>query len=159
MALTFTDPKTQYAERPGRLSYVTPDEEMQKAIRAALEEWALQINYQVTYDDDDGSWTDSNLRYKELYEPNVVVIGKTPVGILLEHTVYANHNSNCSDTYLYVLYFKDAGTRELKLEGERCGNRYVEGTAFYSLRRRQELAPTTKVETAGSQFFPVPHVF
>ena len=159
MALIFDRKENEFCEKPGSLSFIKVDSELDKKIKAALEEWVLCVNYSVTYDDDDGEYTDSNLRYKELYEPNIVVVNGNPVGVLLEHTVYENNNSSCTYTYLYVLYFKDAGARELKLEGTRSGNRYVEGTAYYSLKRRSELGEKTKVETAGSQFFPVPNVF
>jgi len=159
MALTFADKSKEFAERPGKLNYVKVDEELDKKIKAALDEWVLSIYYDVTYDDDDGEYTSSDLRYKELNEPNIVVVNGAPVGILLEHIVYENNNSSCTYTYLYVLYFKDAGARELKLEGTRSGHRYVSGTAYYSLKRRSELGEKTKVESATSEFFPVPKVF
>ena len=159
MALNFSYSEEVFSQRPTRLSYIDVDSELDRKIEAALEEWVLRVSYSVTYDYDDGESTTSDVRYKELYKPRVVVVNNEPVGILLKHTIYENNNSNCTYTNLYVLSFRDGANVNIKLEGSRSGHHYVEGTAFYSLKRRADLNEGVKVESASSEFFPVPSVF
>lgn len=160
MALVFPEGTMGRPERPDRLSYIKVSEELDARIKQALDEWVLRVSYTVTYEDedDDRPSTYSDVRYKELYEPYIVVSNEYPIGVMLKHTIYENGGSNCTYTDLYVLYFCDAGVREIELEGVRCGRNYVEGCATYSLRRRSELPENTKVDTASTQFIPVPNV-
>ena len=157
MALVFPKGETHLAEKLQRMDCIKPNEVQGARIAAACQEWVLGINYYVTYDDDDGETVCSDLRYKELNSDNIILKGDEPVGVMLTHRVHY-HNSNCTDTYLYALYFRDAPDHSIRLEGARSGNHYVEGTASYFLRRRADVPAHKGVETAGSQFFPVPDV-
>ena len=157
-ALEFPKGAGSRSERPTELLCVTVSDAVAERIEEACREWVLRVSYDVTYDDDDGESRSSDVRYKELVRSNIVVDQGRPIGVLLTHRIHY-HNSNCTDTHLYILYFRDAPDYDLMLEGARSGNHYVEGTAFYSLSRRDELGPHTKVDTATTQFIPVPDVY
>ena len=160
MAFTFAFESEKFTKAPSRMNRIEVDAALDKKIKALLGEWALRVSYSVTYDDGDGDeYTSSDIRYKALNEDHIVVAGGEPVGIMLEHIVYENNNSNCTDTYLYVLYFAEAPDVDIRLEGVRSGNRYVDGTAFYSLKLRSDMREGVAVESASSEFFPVPKVF
>ncbi len=160
MAYTFPADVKGFPERPGKLLPLAVDEELGRRIRAALDEWVVRMSYTVTYEDEDGDepTVSDDIRYKDIREEHIVVVNGTPVGVLLKEIVYY-HNSNSTDTHLYVLYFRDAPDHDLMLEGARSGRNYVEGTCFYSLRRRDEIPNGAKRETANSEFFPVPKVY
>ena len=139
---------------------LTPfDTENTAAIDRVLAEWVLCVSYKVTYEDESES---SDLRYKELFPDSLVFAGDTPVGVRLRQTHYTFNSSCLSYTY-FVLFFEkpkegDGWREDVLREGVRHGSHYVEGYAFYSLERRAELHPNTKVDTAGTQFIPVPDV-
>ncbi len=160
MAYTFSADVKEFPERPGKLLPLAVDEELGRRIRAALDEWVVRMSYTVTYEDEDGGepTVSDDIRYKEIREEHIVVANGEPVGVLLEEIVY-HHNSNVTDTNLYVLYFRDAPDHDLMLEGARIGNRSVEGYCFFSLRRRGEVRPGTKIDTANTECFPVPKVY
>ena len=160
MAYTFSEGANGFPERPNKLLNAEVNEALESKIRAALDEWVVRMSYTVTYDDDDGEEPTvvDDIRYKEIRKEHIVVADGEPVGVLLEEIVY-HHNSNVTDTNLYVLYFRDAPDRDLMLEGARIGNRSVEGYCFFSLRRRSERRPGTGIDTANTECFPVPKVY
>jgi len=149
-----------FPERPGKLYRTEVTEELAPRIRAALDEWVVRMSYTVTYEDEDGDehTASDDIRYKDIRDEHIVLYEGVPVGVLLEEIVYY-HNSNVTDTNLYVLYFRDAPDHDLMLEGARSGRNYVEGTCYFSLRRRDEIPNGAKRETANSEFFPVPKVY
>ena len=160
MAWTLPEDCTGLPDRPDRLCPTAPDEALKAKIRAALDEWVVRMSYNIVYENEDGDepTVSDDIRYKDVREEYIVVKHGEPVGVLLEEIVYY-HNSNCTDTHLYVLYFRDAPDRNLMLEGARIGNRSVEGYCFFSLRRRTEMPQGATAESASSEFFPVPKVY
>ena len=145
-----------FPERPGKVVRPTVNEEINKKIKAALAEWVVRMSYKVTWDDDDV--VSDDIAYKDIREDHIVLKDGVPVGVLLEEIVYY-HNSNSTDTNLYVLYFRDAPDHDLMLEGARSGNHYVEGYAYISLRRREEVPAGARLSSENTEFFPVPKIY
>lgn len=149
-----------FPERPGRVVRAKVDEALDKQIKAALEEWVVRMSYKIVWEDedDDSPTISDDIAYKDIREDHIVVANGRPVGVLLEHIVYYS-NSTSTDSYIYVLYFRDAPDHDLMLEGARIGRNSVEGTCFFSLRRRDEVPQGARLTSADTEIFPVPKVY
>ena len=160
MAWSLPEGLKGFPERPGKVVRAKVDEALSKKIKAALEEWVVRMSYNVVWEDedDDKPTISDDIAYKDIREDHIVVANGAPVGVLLEHVVYYS-NSSSTDTYIYVLYFRDAPDHDLMLEGARIGRNSVEGTCFYSLRRREEVPQGARLVSENSEIFPVPKVF
>ena len=156
MAMTLPVGTEDFPARPEKLLAVTVDKALDEKIKEALAAWVVRMSYKVTRDDEDV--VSDDIAYKDIREEHILLKDGEPVGIWIEEIVYY-HNSNVTDTHLHALYFKDAPDYDIMIEGARSGSYYLEGYVYLSLRRRDAVPSHSRLETANTEFFPVPKIY